>query len=293
MSLPKNFIDFTIGADPEFLCVKGASEIIRAGDVVDDPESGLIGADGNGVTFEARPQPSEDPLEVVTNIHRIFSGLVQEKPEFNSYRWIAGSHAYQYPLGGHIHFGLRGDKVSARDGTNLLSQYVGCLTLLMENKAQGQKRRGSYGGMLEYREQDYGFEYRTPASWLTSPHVAAAVLCLSKTVLFELLNNKSFDPQNRFNEDDFYRMDVDKVREKFPEIWKEITKMKLYQPLKPYIDTIHHCVVNKLNWFPKGGLKEAWGIMDVVGSVPKTQVTLETIWARYNQSLNQVRAGND
>jgi hypothetical protein len=281
----KPFTDFMIGADPEFLCVAGTSDVIKASEVCEDPDNGSIGADGNGVTFEARPEPSKNPLQVVSNIQRIFSLHVFDKPEFCDYNWMAGSYAFNYPLGGHIHFGLPDEEPKKASG--ILSQYLASLSLMIESKKEGMKRRdGEYGGPWDHRKQTYGFEYRTLSSWLSSPYVASAMLCLAKTVMFEKVNNPTFPFETFLTEDDFYDHNTERVEKVFPEIWKQITQMRLYQTYKPHIDVLYWMIQNKFSWFPKNSMREAWGIIDVSASFPKTQVTLETIWARYQQSTS-------
>ncbi|MEK6882062.1 MAG: hypothetical protein AABY22_20770, partial [Nanoarchaeota archaeon] len=105
--------------------------------------------------------------------------------------------------------------------------------------------------------------YRTPGSWITSPYIAAAILCLGKTVMFESLNNTKFKWQSFVKPTDFTLMNTETVKKKFPEIWKDITKMQLYQKYKPYIDLLYFLVNSNLTWFPSVTMKNAWGIADL------------------------------
>jgi hypothetical protein len=91
-----------------------------------------------------------------------------------------------YPLGGHIHFGVKSHQLHPLLGAQYLSQYLGAIGLLVEKNSEAKQRRGGdYGGFDDYREQDHGFEYRTLSSWLTSPYVASAFMCLAKTVMLK------------------------------------------------------------------------------------------------------------
>ncbi len=63
-------IDFTLGADPEFCCLNSRDEIVHGYDY-GIPNCNDFGTDGNESTFELRPDPSKDPIEVVNNIHDI------------------------------------------------------------------------------------------------------------------------------------------------------------------------------------------------------------------------------
>lgn len=289
MAFRKNLIDFMVGADPEFLMLNRVSkEIVYATHICQDmrEHAGLheLGADGCGSTFEARPQPSENPLKVVNNLHQIFIGHCARHPQLLNLRWQAGSHQSGAPLGGHIHFGLSNRKLGGKTGTELLSNYVGALSILLEDKEEGKKRRSTgYGGAGDHRIQKYGFEYRTPSSWLTSPYVAAGFLCLAKTVIWEAVNN----PQAQFGtyvvDSDFRSMNSDKMMAKLPLIWADITKMHLYQKYKIYIDVLYYLANNKLKWYAKdGSMNATWGLNDISLAVPKS-FELDTIWARVKE----------
>ena len=155
--------DFTLGADPEFLCVDGRS-IVMAEDFTDLESE--IGRDGNRVLFEVRPEPSTDPLVIVGNIHDIFARWIQAHKEFQKFQWRAGSHYADMCMGGHIHFGIKPAKIPTAECALVLDNYVGSLSLLIENRNQGLRRRQdghNYGRMGDTRPQKWGFEYRTPS----------------------------------------------------------------------------------------------------------------------------------
>src|SRR5438046_992295 len=176
INIKKNPFDFTLGADPEFACINKKGEVIRAGEVISNAQNQQFGADGNGITFEVRPDPSPDPIKVVTNLRDIFQNQVTEKPSFLKWEWLAGSFQKSYPLGGHIHFGIKEDKIHPVTACEILSQYLGAIALLIEDPQQAKDRRGrgGYGGFSDHRVQTHGFEYRTLSSWLVSPYIAGA-----------------------------------------------------------------------------------------------------------------------
>jgi hypothetical protein len=289
----KSFLDFTQGSDPEFTIVKSDLKTVVAakGELNADDE---LGHDGNGVTFEARPEPSTNPIEHVNNIRGIFARQVLKNPKFLDYHWLAGSHNYGFPMGGHIHFGIKEKQFSPRVAANTLSQYVGLITLLLEDKKEGLLRRknSGYGEMEDYRVQSYGFEYRTPSSWLVCPYITTAILCLAKVVMFECLNNDKFKPSTRVTPDIFSNDKEQELYKIFPEIWEEIKEMILYQQYKMQIDPIYFLISKKLSWFPQKRvnkklepvpLKEAWGIIDSKTAFA-TKVKLDAIWSRFNSS---------
>lgn len=277
----EKIIDFTIGADPEFAC-EYKRQIITAGHVVNDDDGTEFGQDGNGVTFEVRPAPSRNPLQIVNNIRDIFVRHTIENPDFLKYTWVAGTWHKGYPLGGHVHFGVSGRVINHRKAINFLDNYVGSLSLLLEKRTDGLKRReDGYGAMGDMRDQEWGFEYRPMSSWLSSPYISAALLCLSKTVMYEALNNPAFQWHSFVNADDFHDMNQDKIMGKFPEIWHDIVKMHLYQDYKPYIDLIYFLVVNRLTWFPRSPMKESWAIFNMEVCL-NNKVGMDLLWHRYN-----------
>lgn len=280
--MSEKVFDFTIGADPEFAIVNRNNRVIQAGDYFSDDNGEQFGCDGNGITFEVRPDPSKEPLQVVNNIHDIFVRQVIAEPEFLKFKWLSGSFQHGYPLGGHVHFGISNRHVSHEVAVNFLDHYVGLISLLLEVKRDGKRRRDDdYGSMGDYREQEWGFEYRPMSSWLSSPYIAAAMLCLSKTVMFEVMNNPNFEWHKLAQADDFYLMRQSKILEHFPTLWKDITKMRMYQVYKPYLDLIYFLVKNKLTWIPPTSMKECWGVADM--SVCFTnKLSLDAIWARFN-----------
>jgi hypothetical protein len=275
-------IDFTIGADPEFGCVDRKGHLVTSTDFVSEEEGVEFGSDGNGTTFEIRPGPSKDPIQVVNNIRDIFVRQTIKEPEFLKFKWVAGTWHRGYPYGGHVHFGISKNVIIHKDAVNFLDHYVGIVSLLMEIKRQGIKRReDGYGRMGCMRVQPWGFEYRPMSSWVSSPYVAAAMLCLSKTVMYEVINNSKFQWHQFAVKDDFERMDQRRVLSQFPAIWADITKMHLYQLYKPYIDLIYFLVSNKLTWLPANGMKEAWAIVDMKPCI-SNKVGMDIIWHRYN-----------
>ena len=275
-------IDFTIGADPEFVFIKNNGHIVRSTDHVSNEEGIEFGSDGNCSTFEIRPAPSKNPIQVVNNIYDIFVRHVVKEPEFIKFKWISGSWHNSYPFGGHVHFGIPARFITHEQAVNFLDHYVGATSLLMEIREDGLKRReDGYGCMGDYRNQKWGFEYRAMSSWVSDPYVSAAVLCLSKTIMYEVLNNSKFEWHKFAISEDFRTMNQKKILQQFPSIWSDITKMHLYQVYKPYIDLIYFLVKNKLTWLPARGMKESWGIVNMKPCI-SSKIGMDLIWHRYN-----------
>lgn len=277
----KNIIDFTMGADPEFGIFSRTNDI----NIEIDDDCSEFGLDGNGTTYELRPTPSKNPLEIVSNIHTIFTNKINEEENEGilNYHWVAGSFYNGYTFGGHIHFGIKENIIRSHEASKILDDYLGLSCILLENRRQGlSRRRNGYGLKSDYRNNSHGFEYRVCSSWLTSPYVAAGLLCLGKTVMYEVLNNKKFVPSvNKTVENDFKKMQINRVRPLFNDMWNEVKQMKLYNKFAPQLNIVETLINNNMSWFPKVKLKEAWGL--VSSSNNKPTLTLNDIW---NLNLN-------
>jgi hypothetical protein len=277
-------LEFTMGADPEFLCVDGRSLVESAAYTNTQNE---LGCDANGVLFEVRPGPSTDPIEIVGNIHDIMARWMTANKDFVKFKWLAGSHYADQNIGGHIHFDIKPAKIPTAEIANVLDNYVGAITMLLESRNQGLRRRqGQYGRMGDTRPQTWGFEYRTCASWLTSPYVAAGVLSLAKAVVWEFANNPNFEPRRIITQEDFHTMNTDKIYAVFPDLWKDIASMKMYQQYKVYIDLLYFLVKKRYTWFPSTNMKEAWGLVDMTEAYVD-KMKMSVIWERFNQEVSQ------
>ncbi len=96
-----------------------------------------------------------------------------------------------------------------------------------------------YGCATNWRPQEWGFEYRSCSSWVMSPHISAAFLCLGKVVFHEFLNNPRFAFRDYDYSDDFMTMKKSVILNRFPLIWRDIQSMMLYPHFKPYIDFLY------------------------------------------------------
>ncbi len=273
--------DFKMGADPEFLAIDSYGNLIQADDYGDGHSP--LGCDGNGILFEARPIPDYNPINVVNNIHKIFSHSTFHHPTLSKCEWRAGSAYQGQTIGGHIHFGIK--DLRSRFGSGrfcrVLSEYVGALTLLLEDKEESLARRitHGYGGSEDYRNQDYGIEYRTPSSWLVSPYITAATLCLAKIVASNIINNPKFYREHpcQFDTYTFSNHKVEDIKLHFDKIWKEIQQMPLYPLYKGYLEIFPILIKSERSWFPTCSMKEAWGLADF--SQYNKKIKVSNIWS--------------
>src|SRR5690606_17952603 len=141
---------------------------------------GVIGVDDQRLTgsrtarpiAELRPRPENDPSQLVRNMQRLLLRMPRALRR-RRYGWYAGSGRAPYHTGGHVHFSglpLTGPIIRALD------TYLALPFLLIENPVKARRRRAKYGRLGEVRRKRWGFEYRTPPSWLVAPRFAEAAL---------------------------------------------------------------------------------------------------------------------
>lgn len=166
-----------------------------------DTPVGEMGLDGHDYIFEARPKPSISPWGLAANMGTILTLSSEADPDFAI---VSAPAAQERCCGGHVHFGAIPAPYDEADYRFLFSGSVGqrhciwcdCredmilvgmddrvvsmsralapLLAFLEgvegwNRRWGQNTNGRYGRYDDYRENDHGFEYRTPGSWCGTP----------------------------------------------------------------------------------------------------------------------------
>jgi len=292
---PKKFKDFTVGMDIEFVATDGYRPVDPKLHNYAVVKFGNMGWDGGGSTriFELRPNYSYNPLDLVYNIRGILFEKVKHSPKFGEYLYHAGACYQDKFIGAHLHYGLSPEDKKTMDYnhiTSILNNYLGIFSVLLEDREQGLKRRRAGYGLVTdepYRLQPHGAEYRVCSSFLVSPHITNAFTCLFKTVAFEFMNNKSFPFRNYNLGDDFYKMDINKLRTYVPCLWRDIQKMQLYPKFRCYIDLIYSLISKGKGWTPgRVGVKEAWGIIYEKPEQPKYKfkpISMEGIWGKIDK----------
>jgi hypothetical protein len=274
--------DITLGADPEFGLMQGRS-VVSAGDVIPNGTDREFGCDGGGTAAEIRPRPSTDPLAIVGESRRILQSGAYEFPETLRYKWKAGNVVEGQPLGGHIHFGFLNNQVDRGVVIRALDTFLAQSCVLIEGVDEARARRcnSGYGHLSDHRQQNWGIEYRVLGSWLTSPYIAAGILCLAKSIAYEAAYKElKWGSGLLVSADDFNHATSPKIRNNVEKLWKTVEKFHLYKLYKPYINIIECLIKNKCSWFPKGGMRQAWGIIEAKPDkkLSMHQVTLESIW---------------
>jgi hypothetical protein len=156
--VPKNTCEesivLTIGADPEFELHKSGKNICGAELQTGNRLRSKIGCDGSGRQMEFRPNPKRSPEEATEEMKSIIDSI--------SYHTVR-CDGEQEPLGGHIHFGISKNSISglikpSKDMIKALDIFLGKPLSKFSGKA---RERSGYGKIGDYREQPWGFEYRT------------------------------------------------------------------------------------------------------------------------------------
>ncbi len=253
-----------LGADPEFMIANSKNnKMVPASEFF--PREGLVGCDNIRVpsrqqrpVAELRPKPDPSPTVLHSNIRQ---GLEQANKlvPYRNIKWLAGSQPFSsYSTGGHIHFSnldLNNQVLRALDN------YLGLPVFLIENQVTAVKRRRKYGQLADYRVKDYGgFEYRTPGSWLISPEITMAVLCLAKIITSNYTKLK----RNLFTSAEaqraFYNGDQPYFKPFFEDIWRDIQRLDVYDDYKQQLKIIPSMIAENLCWDEKADIRKSWGL---------------------------------
>ena len=173
-------MSFTIGCDPELICRRNG-QFTPAHNYFKSASS--FGLDGCESTAEIRPGYSESPVDLTSKIYQILEYGNEKDPELEFY---SGHFQDDYAIGGHTHFSLDPDPQII----DALDFVLGSLSNCIDDKIQRQKReRSGYGKKSAYRRKSYGFEYRTPGSFLLSPSVTLVHLTLAKLAVIGVIED--------------------------------------------------------------------------------------------------------
>lgn len=177
-----------VGCDPEF-------ELYSERDVIEPPSPefrgitrlrGRLGTDGAGSQIELRPEPGT-PEKVTEGIREIFKTIDNKN---------VSTCGDKYPLGGHIHIGATKAGViflpqCTNELLNLFDMFIGKPTVALSGKG-----RGSYKELGQMRQNEWGFEYRTPPACIFSnPKITRIVLKIAKNLATHYYNKEKMKIQ--------------------------------------------------------------------------------------------------
>lgn len=262
--LLNNKADITIGADPEcILKDKDTNTLIYASDFFS--KKGFYGLDDRSIEsgrkyfplVEIRPDYSSNPKAVAKSIRSILS-KVGEQVYYKNIGLYAGSMPINdYWVGGHIHFGIKPNTKLIR----ALDNYLALPMMMIENAYSSRKRKVKYGALGNYRLKSHGgFEYCTLSSWLVTPEITTAVLCLSKVIAQEYLNLKDEFLNSYSDIRAFYLVNKIYFKDKLETIISNLSKTKTYTEYKSEIDPLFKKILKGEVWEENTDIRISWSI---------------------------------
>jgi hypothetical protein len=254
-----------LGTDPEFMLrdiethsIKYPSQFLT--------KEGPIGYDERsenraGTLFplaEIRPRPDFCPIKLTDKIRDLLRQITNLIPEH--IEWLAGSMPFEhYQIGGHIHFS--NIRLSSRL-LRALDNYLAIPVMLIENPITAVLRRKQYGWLGSVRDKSHGgFEYRVPGSWLISPELTRACLCLAKIIASEfpsLSRDYFIDPELQKA---FYLSKKHLFYDIFAELWSDISKTSLYNQYAEYLTPFPQLISSRSHWDEETDLRKSWELM--------------------------------
>ena len=173
-----------VGLDPEFLLFDRHGGFVPARDIFGRSSTGdEVGVDECDNTGELRPKEGT-PAKVIKNTTDLLTKL-GSKIKARELLVYAGASTYaddnyeDIPLGGHIHFNIP----YCEDFVEALDAFIGVPMLRMADS--DRREDDEYGELSEWESKPYGFEYRTPPSFIGKPDlfggVIAVAYCVART----------------------------------------------------------------------------------------------------------------
>lgn len=193
----------TMGADPEFLIIKKDGYYVPATQTKFNSSrtTAEIGCDGCGTPLEIRPKPF--PYSRIDLFFKEIEKLLSKAGKYFANTKIirgistelmglkGGSYPFGQALGGHMHFGFDANKHRVDRIIKKLDDYIAPILLLLSNKDDflGRVNNTSYGRLgqekngMEYK--NYGFEYRTPYTFLTTREMTKGIFTLAGLIVMK------------------------------------------------------------------------------------------------------------
>lgn len=279
------FPEYTIGADPE-IALEYRGNFIDASFVIDEARTidfkakgndkklidfvcGTVGLDGNESIAEIRPHYSTTPLGLVQNIQKTIVQACEDYPHLAASKWLAGSNKHGHHIGGHIHFGVDMAQAMESNIPMALDIYLAPMLMMFENATEAKKRKEEFGSLSDIRQQPWGFEYRTPASWISTPGTSLAALSLAKHIVNQAVKNPHFFAELTYL--DVFNTDMWMLREKYDDhnttffrkflapLWTEILSWQAEEGLETGIQIMRKMIENKVK-YKNEDIKKGWGV---------------------------------
>lgn len=268
----------TVGTDPELILTKG-EKLIKAGDIIEDKYS-KFGVDGHPYIAELRPDAAVYPRDLISSIRKT---LASRAMQLQDYSWMVGPWVLDKPLGGHIHFGT---KLTDEILQALNNQFAPILALVEPSKEAKSRRTivfygdRPYGLLGDVREKKWGFEYRTPSSFITTPGLTLGLITVAKAIVYEAMNKGKqtfchlpLDMQHKlsnFTKEDFHNCSRNIFLPMLPSIEKQLGQMEYFKEgeeghdLWPSVAYLLKQVVEKDGWKVTKDIKTKWKLISTL-----------------------------
>ena len=177
--------ELMIGLDPEFLLTRADGTKMDCSEIVPASASNPVGTDGEAQGYrdvgEFRPKEGS-PKVLKDNMKGLLTELgvmIRDSGSNTEKVYTGGGKTLSKSIGGHIHFNI----ASSKELIRLLDDFIGKPLLAM--KGSERSSGNNYGKLSDIESKPYGFEYRTPPSFIGKPDlfegVIAVAYCLAKT----------------------------------------------------------------------------------------------------------------
>lgn len=227
---------------------------------------GKIGCDDRSIQFdgkrlpllELRPDPDSNPMNVVASLKQLMTDAAETINRRNV-EWRAGSMPFKpYSIGGHIHFS--GVPFSSHL-VRVLDNYVGLPLMLVEDQRTAVPRRQRYGFLGDVRHKDYGgFEYRTPASFIVSPEITAAALCLAYVVAVHHKELPVFDIYERNLQQNFFKGETAPLAPIAERNLTLLSRLTTYARFRDQIEPLRAMIRSGVSWNEDEDIRVVWGV---------------------------------
>ena len=241
-----------VGLDPEFLLFDRHGGFVPARDIFGRSSTGdEVGVDECDNTGELRPKEGT-PAKVIKNTTDLLTKLgskikARELLVYAGVSTYADDNYEDIPLGGHIHFNIP----YCEDFVEALDAFIGVPMLRMADS--DRREDDAYGELSEWESKPYGFEYRTPPSFIGKPDlfggVIAVAFCVASTWKTICNSGKTFEYE---------------CAKKTGAYAKEYEKLTYYTRYKKHINAFLEYVNNDELSMEETDVLAAWAIRDAI-----------------------------
>jgi hypothetical protein len=260
---PPTFAGVKLGTDMELMLRNPAGKMVLASKYFG--RRGPIGCDDRSVQMdgkrlpllELRPDPDTNPLGLVNNLRDL---MVEAVMTINrrGVEWRAGSMPFRpYSTGGHIHFS---NVPLSSHFIRVLDNYLGLPLMLVEDPFTSSLRRPRYGFLGDVRHKSWGFEYRTPASFLVDREITTAAYCLAYVLAVHHRELPVVDLYDANLQQAFYRGDKEPLWPLAERNLVGLQGLATYERFRDHIEPLLQMIRNRQTWDESLDVRMVWDL---------------------------------